>query len=117
MSESLAWQPSLTEASPSLFSTSFCVLDLETTGVGGESAITEIGAVVVRGGEVEKKFQSLVNPGIRIDPMITAITGITNEMVAEAPGIASVLPSFLEFAKNSVWVAHNARFDIGFLKR
>ncbi len=117
MSEPLAWQPSLTDASPSLFSTSFCVLDLETTGVGGESAITEIGAVVVRGGEVIKRFQSLVNPGIRINPMITAITGITNEMVAQAPGIASVLPSFLEFAKNSVWVAHNARFDTGFLKR
>ena len=78
--------------------------------------ITEIGAVKVRAGEVLGEFQTLVNPHARIPPFIAVLTGITNSMVSQAPSIESVLPSFLEFAAGSVLVAHNAPFDVGFLR-
>jgi len=96
----------------------FCVVDLETTGasVQGGAMITEIGAVKVRGGEVLGEFQTLVNPHAQIPPFIAVLTGITNSMVAGSPSIDSALPAFLEFAQGSVLVAHNAPFDIGFLK-
>ncbi|MGN6299980.1 MAG: DEDD exonuclease domain-containing protein [Angustibacter sp.] len=95
----------------------FVVVDLETTGGNpNDSAITEIGAVKVRGGQVLGEFQTLVNPHLPIPPFIQALTGITTAMVADAPRIESALPAFLEFARGSVLVAHNAGFDVGFLK-
>lgn len=95
----------------------FVVVDLETTGgTPATSAITEIGAVKVRGGEVLGEFQTLVDPGGPVPAFIAALTGITTSMVRGAPRIAEVLPSFLEFARGAVLVAHNAGFDIGFLK-
>jgi DNA polymerase III subunit epsilon len=96
----------------------FCVVDLETTGgsAAAGSMITEIGAVKVRGGEVLGEFQTLVNPHTSIPPFIAVLTGITNSMVASSPPIESSLPAFLEFAQGSVLVAHNAPFDVGFLK-
>jgi DNA polymerase-3 subunit epsilon len=96
----------------------FCVVDLETTGgsAQGGSMITEIGAVKVRGGEVLGEFQTLVNPHQTIPPFIAVLTGITDSMVATAPPIERVLPQFLEFAQGCVLVAHNAPFDVGFLK-
>lgn len=96
----------------------FCVVDLETTGgsAQGGSMITEIGAVKVRGGEVLGEFATLVNPSSAIPPFIAVLTGITDSMVAGAPAIESALPAFLEFAHGCVLVAHNAPFDIGFLK-
>jgi DNA polymerase III subunit epsilon len=96
----------------------FCVVDLETTGGSAEagSMITEIGAVKVRGGERLGEFQTLVNPHTPVPAVIAVLTGITNSMVANAPTIRAVLPAFLEFAQGSVLVAHNAPFDVGFLK-
>ena len=96
----------------------FCVVDLETTGASVQrgAMITEIGAVKVRGGEVLGEFQTLVNPHAQIPPFIAVLTGITNSMVASSPPITSALPAFLEFAQGTVLVAHNAPFDIGFLK-
>ncbi len=95
----------------------FVVVDLETTGGSPQdSAITEIGAVKVRGGEVLGEFQTLVNPHLPIPPFIQTLTGITTAMVADAPRIETALPAFLEFARGSVLVAHNAGFDVGFLK-
>jgi DNA polymerase-3 subunit epsilon len=96
----------------------FCVVDLETTGGSAQagSMITEIGAVKVRAGEVLGEFQTLVNPHAAIPPFIAVLTGITNSMVAAAPPIESALPAFLEFAQGCVLVAHNAPFDVGFLK-
>ena len=95
----------------------FVVVDLETTGGSpATSAITEIGAVKVRGGELLGEFQTLVNPGASIPPFIAVLTGITDSMVAAAPRIESVLPAFLEFARGAVLVAHNTPFDVGFLK-
>jgi DNA polymerase-3 subunit epsilon len=95
----------------------FVVVDLETTGGSPkDSAITEIGAVKVRGGVVLGEFQTLVDPGCEIPPYISVLTGITSTMVAAAPRIGAVLPGFLEFARGAVLVAHNAPFDIGFLR-
>lgn len=95
----------------------FVVLDLETTGGSPtECRITEIGAVKVRGGEVLGEFQTLVNPGEAIPAFISVLTGITDPMVASAPSIEAAMPAFLEFIADAVLVAHNARFDITFLK-
>ncbi|GAB2602036.1 DEDD exonuclease domain-containing protein [Pseudactinotalea suaedae] len=100
-----------------LHEVTFVVVDLETTGGSPSSSeITEIGAVKVRGGEVLGEFATLVNPGVAIPPTITVLTGITTAMVISAPRIQEVLPSFLEFAHGAVLVAHNAAFDVGFLK-
>lgn len=113
MPEQLAFD----ELETPLYATTFVVVDLETTGTSPDGdAITEIGAVKVRGGEVLGEFATLVNPGRDITPQIVQITGITTAMVIDAPRIESVLPGFLEFAAGCVLVAHNARFDTGFLK-
>ncbi|WP_425394026.1 DEDD exonuclease domain-containing protein [Actinokineospora inagensis] len=97
--------------------TTFVVFDLETTGGSADAdAITEFGAVKVRGGEVIGEFATLVDPGRGIPPEIVQLTGITNAMVYTAPRLEQVLPAFLEFAAGSVLVAHNAGFDVGFVK-
>jgi len=100
-----------------LHQVTFCVLDLETTGaVPPEAAITEVGAVKLRGGECLGTFQTLVNPGMGIPPEITVLTGITQAMVRPAPRIEAVLPAFLEFLAGAVIVGHNVRFDLRFLQ-
>ncbi|UFU01637.1 DEDD exonuclease domain-containing protein [Ruania suaedae] len=110
-------QLGLDEIGTPLVDATFVVVDLETTGGSPrESAITEIGAVKVRGGEVIGEFQTLVNPGTGIPPTITVLTGITNAMVLTAPPITEVLPAFLDFSHGAILVAHNARFDVGFLR-
>jgi DNA polymerase-3 subunit epsilon len=94
----------------------FAVVDLETTGWSPEAAaITEIGAVRVRGGRCLGEFASLVNPGTPVPPPIEHLTGITDWLVAAAPKVASVLPGLLNFAEGCVLVAHNAPFDLAFL--
>ena len=96
----------------------FCVFDTETTGLDpGVEYLTEIGAVIVRNGEVVEEFDTFVKPGKLITPKITELTGITNEMVADAPGEKEALEAFLRFADGRILVAHNAHaFDIRFLK-
>lgn len=109
-------QPSFDDLSTPLFDVTFCVLDLETTGISAaDCAITEIGAVKVRGGEKVGEFQTLVDPGSPIPPYIMVLTGITEAMLVEAPSIESALPSFLEFIGDAVVVGHNLRFDLSFL--
>ena len=94
----------------------FCVVDLETTGGSpNDCAITEVGACKVRRGEVVGTFHSLVNPNCHIPAYISHLTGIDEITVAEAPMIDGVLPNLLEFAKDTVLVAHNARFDVSFI--
>lgn len=105
------------------------VVDLETTGIGASASITEIGAVRVRGGDVLGEFQTLVDPEEPISPRITAITGITTSMVRGQPTIDRAYPDFARWAgleddsgfalpdPSCVLVAHNASFDIGFLRR
>ncbi len=110
-------QMGLDEIGEPLRATTFVVVDLETTGGSpASSAITEIGAVKTRGGEVIGEFQTLVDPGCPIPPFIVALTGITDAMLVAAPRIEQVLPAFLEFLGDAVLVAHNAPFDVGFLK-
>jgi DNA polymerase-3 subunit epsilon len=99
-----------------LFEVTFVVVDLETTGCApGGDAITEIGALKLRGGELLGRLETLVNPGVPIPPLITVLTGITEAMVFPAPRIDEVLPQFLEFARDAVLVGHNIRFDVSFL--
>lgn len=110
-------QGSFEELGTPLRDVTFVVFDLETTGgAPGQSSITEVGAVKVRGGERLGEFATLVNPGDPIPPFITVLTGITDAMVAPAPRLETVLPSFLEFARGCVLVAHNAPFDVAFLR-
>ncbi|MEW9548809.1 DEDD exonuclease domain-containing protein [Nonomuraea sp. NPDC050783] len=112
-----AVQGTLDELGTPLSEVTFVVFDLETTGGSpAEDAITEIGAVKVRAGEVLGEFSTLVDPGGPIPPFISVLTGITDAMVVAAPRIEAVLPSFLEFIRGSVLVAHNAGFDTRFVK-
>ena len=100
-----------------LHDVTFVVVDLETTGGSAtDAAITEIGAVKVRGGEQIGEFQTLVNPETSVPAFIAVLTGITDAMVAGAPHLGAALPSFLEWSRGSVLVAHNAPFDLGFLR-
>ncbi|MDO5735185.1 MAG: DEDD exonuclease domain-containing protein [Propionibacteriaceae bacterium] len=117
MSAPLPAQPSFDELGTHLSQVTFCVVDLETTGGGKDSCITEIGAVKVCGGEILGEFQTLVRPLTPIPAMIQVLTGITNQMVATAPDLADALPRFATFSAGCVLVAHNAPFDIGFLRR
>ena len=94
----------------------FAIVDLETTGWAPEEAtITEIGAVLVRAGRERAQFSTLVNPGSAIPEPVTALTGISDAMVAAAPPLANVLADFLAFARGCVLTAHNAPFDVAFL--
>ena len=107
--------------STALHETTFVIVDLETTGASPKkgAAITEIGAVKVRSGEYLGNFESFVNPLTPIPENITQMTGITDLMLAKAPVIDEILPAFLEFAgsqEQTIIVAHNAPFDLSFLK-
>jgi len=111
-----AQQTSLADQIP-LIETTFVVLDLETTGLSAErDRITEVGAVRARGGEVLAELRTFVHPGVPIPAAVTAITGITDLDVSEAPPLDTVLPTVLDFLGDSVFVAHNARFDLSFLR-
>lgn len=116
-----SWQATIEDLGRPLVRTTFVVLDLETSGGAPHlgAHITEIGAVKVRGGEVRGKFQTFINPGTPIPSFITELTGINDAMVSSSPRIAEVFPVLLEFlgAENeTVFVAHNAPFDLSFLK-
>ena len=114
---SIPVQGTFDELGSPLRDTTFVVVDLETTGGSPHACdITEIGAVKVRGGQVIEEFQTLVNPGARIPAFIAVLTGITDAMVAHSPRLEQALPAFLEFSRGAVLVAHNAPFDLGFLK-
>ena len=95
---------------------SFVAIDFETTGLRSSSdAIIEIGAVKFENGKFIDYFNSLVNPKITIPLTITKITGITNDMVENAPIIEQILPDFIDYIADYPLVAHNASFDMGFL--
>ena len=105
----------------SLAEITFIVLDLETTGASPANgcAITEIGAIAVRGGELLEEFSTFVNPQVALPEYISNLTGITDEMLEGAPLIDQAFPEFIEFInrhEDVYLVAHNAPFYIGFLK-
>lgn len=99
-----------------LFDSDFVVVDVETTGAKTPPCrVTEIGAYRVNRGRIVAEFQTLVNPETQIPPFIVQLTGITNEMVKDAPIFADVAHDWLDFADEAVLVAHNAQFDVRFL--
>jgi len=94
----------------------FVIVDIETTGLNcNKDKIIEIAACKICNKEIIDEFSSLVNPGIDIPKEIEELTGITNEMVAESPDTKKVLKQFIEFCDDHTLVAHNAKFDIGFI--
>ncbi|MCI8482220.1 MAG: PHP domain-containing protein [Clostridia bacterium] len=97
--------------------TEYCILDIETTGISFRTEkITELGAVKYKNGEIIEEFECFVNPQKSIPQEVVEITHITDEMVKTAKTIEEVLPEFLNFIGDSVIVAHNADFDVGFIK-
>ncbi len=95
----------------------FAVVDVETTGLGAADRIIEVACVRLRGFQEVTRFQSLVNPGIPIAASAVAVSGITDAMVACAPIYAEIAPTFEQLLTDSVFVAHNAPFDLAFLSR
>ena len=91
--------------------------DIETTGLKvTREAITEIGAVVLKNGKITETFQTFVNPGRRLTPEIIGLTGITDAMLVDAPSLKEALTAFLQFVNGRVLAAHNAEFDISFIR-
>jgi len=94
----------------------YIIFDIETTGLDSSyDEIIEIGAIRIENNKVVSKFQSLVKPNIEIDDYISELTGITNDMVKDAPKIEDVLPQFMEFVGNEILIGHNVNFDINFI--
>ena len=95
----------------------FTIIDIETTGLSKHyHKITEIAAAKFQNSRIVESYQTLINPQVRIPSFITRLTGIDNELVKDAPKIKQVLPSFVEFLSDDIFVAHNATFDFGFLE-
>ena len=100
------------------FDEEFCVFDLETTGLSSTNdRITEIGAVILKNGQIIDRYNTFVNPEMPIPQRVVELTGITDDMVKDARKIEEVLPEFLAFAGNRTFVAHNANFDVGFIRQ
>jgi len=92
-------------------------VDLETTGTTSSvDRITEVGIILVDSSDIQE-WSSLVNPETRISGFIERLTGITNEMVAEAPTFADIAQQVFRMLEGRLFIAHNARFDYGFLKQ
>ena len=109
------WQATLDEGVP-LRDVTFAIVDLETTGGSPvEHRITEVGGVKLLGGERLGSFATLVDPSVPIPPAIAHLTGIDDRLVRGEPAIEQVLPSLVEFLRGTVFVAHHATFDFGFL--
>lgn len=96
----------------------FVSFDIETTGLSAKNGdrIIEIGAVKIKNGKVIDVFHSLINPGIKIPYRITELTGLTDRDVKDSPGFEKVLYEFKAFTEDLVLVAHNAKFDLGFIE-
>ena len=110
--------PIIRDANDKDLSQTFVVFDLETTGFSNKNdKITEIGAVKVKNFEIVDRFNELINPEKDISYKVQELTGITNDLIKDKPTIEEILPRFMEFIGDSVLVAHNAEFDIGFINQ
>ena len=108
----------VTDAAGQSLDDTYVVFDIETTGFSAENdRIIEIGAVRVEKGEITDKFSVFVNPQLPIPFEIEKLTGISDEMVMNEPAIEEILPQFLDFCKGAVMVAHNAGFDMSFIRK
>ena len=97
--------------------TEYCILDIETTGLSFRTEkITELGAVIYKNGEIIDEFECFVNPEKPIPEEVVKVTNITDDMVKDAETIETILPKFLDFIGDRIIVAHNADFDVGFIK-
>lgn len=94
----------------------FTAIDIETTGLSPDfDSIIELAAVKYRDGDPVEKYQQLVNPGFKLDEFIKELTGITDDMLAEAPEIGAVLPDYIQFIGDDIVVGHNVNFDVNFI--
>jgi len=105
------------QGSPLIEECAFAVVDVETTGMhaAGADRVTDVAVVLVQGTQRELVFESLVNPGVPIPPRIAEMTGISDALVARAPGFHQVADQLLAALSGRVFVAHNVRFDWGFV--
>src|SRR5258706_16116850 len=95
----------------------YAIVDIETTGSHpAENGITEIAIILYNGDEVEGRYETLVNPGVRIPSYITHLTGITNEAVAKAPSFSEVALPIFNLLSNRIFIAHNVNFDYTFIR-
>ncbi len=96
----------------------YCIVDVETTGgVKGPTRLTEIAIFRHDGRQVVDSFHSLLNPGCPIPPFIQGLTGISDEMVADAPAFADVASDVLSITQDAIFVAHNVGFDFNFIRK
>ncbi|GAB3539882.1 3'-5' exonuclease [Spirosoma fluminis] len=96
----------------------YCIIDVETTGgIKGATRLTEIAIFRHDGQQVVDSFHSLLNPGCSIPPFIRQLTGITDEMVADAPTFADVAAQVIDITQDAIFVAHNVSFDFNFIKK
>ena len=110
--------PVIQKANDKDLSQTFIVFDLETTGFSNKNdKITEIGAVKVENFKIVDRFSQLINPEKDISYKVQELTGITNDLIKDKPTIEEILPKFIEFIGDSVLVAHNADFDMGFMQQ
>lgn len=100
-----------------IFPDNYVVIDVETTGLSNSDRIIELAALKVKNGEIVDSYQQLVNPGVKIPINVQEITGITNEMVADAPGVCEVAEAFRSFVGTSTVVGHNVNFDVRFVNQ
>lgn len=101
-----------------LLSSTYCVFDLETTGfnAGGEDSIIEIGAVLIKDGEIIDTYNELINPGKKLHPKIIEVTNITDEMLEDKDNEENAIKRFIAWFKDYPMVAHNAKFDTSFIE-
>lgn len=103
---------------PVSYQTKFAIIDVETSGgKSGEDRITELAIFLHNGNRIIESFSSLVNPQRKIDPFVVALTGINDQMVAEAPLFEELAPKILEITQDAIFVAHNVRFDYGMFRK
>ncbi|WP_159883071.1 ATP-dependent DNA helicase DinG [Paenibacillus puerhi] len=95
----------------------FAVLDFETTGISATDRIIQVGLIIIEDMQITGRYSSLVNPGIRIPEPITALTGIDDSMVKDAPGLDSVMADMVPLLQDAALVGHNISFDLAFLQR